>query len=548
TDGAFIIAIINVLVNELGVYDAEFLEERTNAAYLVRPDGHYVKQGSKPLVWDAVEDVVKPFDAEVKDYALDGSYKVDGVECRPAFHYVKEAVREYSPEKVAEITTIPAETIRRIAREFGEAACIGSTINIDGQELRYRPVAVNIYRGAGAHNHGVVNALAVQTLNMIVGAFYSVGGHRGTNLLGPGNSWAPLTSDEGLIKPHSSQGEGAEYYDFDVRPPQTLWLGELMPISTNRSTFNELGIRDPERFKLPYTAEMLIVCRRNLIMSSASSEHAAEMLKKIPFVVYFSLHQDELSDFADILLPEQHGLEKLILYCDIGGMAISALTGYWYWSLKQPVVKPPGEARHWIEVLLELAYRTGFLDEVNPLINVEFQLKDPYKLDPKKKYSLAEIFDRQAKSLFGPEFGLDWFKEHGSYKAKRSVAGRYPGQFIAPRFPIYFENMLRARDDVKGVTDELGLEWDTSDYSPTLYWKPCEAFSKDVQDEFYAVNFKIPLHTFTHTIENPWLNELGGIHPYAYKILMSSEPAQKRGIRDGDTIRLESEAGSVTGT
>ncbi|MCK5430237.1 MAG: molybdopterin-dependent oxidoreductase, partial [Anaerolineales bacterium] len=37
TDGAIAISMINVLLNELGIYDAEFLKKKTNGPYLIRP-------------------------------------------------------------------------------------------------------------------------------------------------------------------------------------------------------------------------------------------------------------------------------------------------------------------------------------------------------------------------------------------------------------------------------------------------------------------------------------------------------------------------------
>ena len=53
TDGALILSMINVLLNELGIYDREFIKRYTNGPYLVKPDGYYARREGKPLVWDA---------------------------------------------------------------------------------------------------------------------------------------------------------------------------------------------------------------------------------------------------------------------------------------------------------------------------------------------------------------------------------------------------------------------------------------------------------------------------------------------------------------
>ena len=58
TDGALALGLVNSLLNEHGIYDAEYLMYKTNAPYLIRPsDGRYMrdKETNKPLVWDLVD-------------------------------------------------------------------------------------------------------------------------------------------------------------------------------------------------------------------------------------------------------------------------------------------------------------------------------------------------------------------------------------------------------------------------------------------------------------------------------------------------------------
>jgi len=93
----------------------------------------------------------------VIDYALEGSYKIDGVESHPSFHLLKENLRKYTLEWVSNISGVAADTIRRIATEFAHAAQVGSTITIDGHQLPLRPVSSVTLRGGIAHE----NALSV---------------------------------------------------------------------------------------------------------------------------------------------------------------------------------------------------------------------------------------------------------------------------------------------------------------------------------------------------------------------------------------------------
>ncbi|MCX6011933.1 MAG: molybdopterin-dependent oxidoreductase, partial [Chloroflexi bacterium] len=157
TDGAVLIAMINIILNELNIYDAPYIKTRTNGSYLVDfKEGLYIrdKKTKKPMVWDPTDAKAKPFnDPTIKDIALLGEYEVHGVKCHPAFQALKEHVKKYTPELASKVSTVPAETIRRVAKEFAEAAQVGSTIVIDGVELPFRPVSTAIFRGGQGHTN-----------------------------------------------------------------------------------------------------------------------------------------------------------------------------------------------------------------------------------------------------------------------------------------------------------------------------------------------------------------------------------------------------------
>ena len=116
--------------------------------------------------------------------SITGSYGANGLHGRPAFELLREHVKKYSPEATENITTIPAATIRRMAKEFGEAATIGSTIVIDGVEVPYRPVCVDWARGSQGHKHGFHNCYSLKMLNIIVGAVNVPGGILSTGAAG----------------------------------------------------------------------------------------------------------------------------------------------------------------------------------------------------------------------------------------------------------------------------------------------------------------------------------------------------------------------------
>ena len=549
TDAALMLAMINVLINRLGVYDREFIKLHTNGPYLVQPDGHYLRKEGKPLVWDAGEGKAKPYDAEVRDYAIEGSYEVEGVPCRPAFELLREHVKKYTPEMAAEITTVPAATICRLAEEFGREARIGSTITVEGVEFPYRPVAVNIYRGAGAHKHGVAGSLAVQILNMIVGNYYVPGGHRGMNLIGPAWQWGP-GEFEGLITPPAEPevGHKADYYTYKVSAPENQNLRELYPISTNWAPMNLAGSTEPEKYRLPYKPEVLISCRRNLFMGGCDYELTARALREYKFIASFCVTLDEMSEFADLVLPEATGLEKLQFMPNLLVWGMTAQTGHFYYGIRQPVVAPLGEARDWLDVLWELADRMGFTGDLNSRINDEYVLQGPHRLDPARKYAKEEIGDRRYRSQFGEEKGLDWFRKHGFTSSKRTVDELYPLPWLKARFPLYFENIMDAGGKVKAAAGRIGLpDWDISDYEALPDWKPCDSYAPTGEFDLKACNFRIATHAQSWTAQNPWLAEAAHLNPYAQKILINARTAGRKGIKDRDRICVESTVGKVFG-
>ena len=566
TDAALMLSMCNVLVNEEGIYDKDFLKKSTNGAYLVMPDGTYMRKEGKPLMWDPSDGKAKPYDDHFEDWALEGSYVIDGVSCKPAFELLREHLKSYTPEMVSEITTVPTATIRRLAKEFGEEARIGSMITIDGIPFPYRPVAVNIYRGAGAHKHGVAVALLTQLMNLLVGALYVPGSHRGLNPVGPRENRDPIQDSEetpdwawnfetyeGLVSPTPGLPRSPDYYRYTVKAPETVMLKELFPLSSTRAAHTVYTSVNPGKYRLPYQPEVLINCRRNPFTGGFDYNATSEALMSFKYIIAFATHFDKITDFTDLLLPEKVGMEKLQVFPNLLNWGHSGQTGSWYWGIKQPVVdRPMGEARDWQDVMMEAADRIGMLPEVYEKFNTSESKSDAlnakYKLDPNRKYTAEDIADRKMKSRFGEKRGLEWFKKNGYLSWKRTVDEEYPLPWLKVRFPIYHELYIRAGRDVGRVVEELGLEgWDLDDYIALPVWKPCASYEKSEEFDLIAVNFRVPTHAQSHTAQNPWLSEIAELNPYSQKILINRVTAEKKGIGEGDKIYVESEVDKVAG-
>ena len=193
TDAAFLYALLHRIVHERGwreVCDVEFLESSTNAPYLVGPNGYFLRDPTsrKPLLWDVEADRAVSFDEMAgRRPALDGVRIAAGVEegpdgeewwheaadARPAFQLFLDHVRDCTPEWAEGESDVVAETTRRIADEFLAHACVGETIEIEGHELPWRPVAVLLGKGVSNGWGGYPCCWARTMLLVLVGALRS---------------------------------------------------------------------------------------------------------------------------------------------------------------------------------------------------------------------------------------------------------------------------------------------------------------------------------------------------------------------------------------
>ena len=554
TDAALILGMVDQLINELDIYDAEFLKRFTNAAYLVGPDGRYLRAAGtdKPLVWDA-NNGAQPFDAGTDDAALTGTFQVHGVDARPGFQVLKDHVRSYTPEYVESITTVPADTVRRLAREFGEAARIGETIEIDGVELPYRPATAIWYRGLSAHKHSMLNGLSIILLPTLVGGLDVPGGLLGDpwGLMGKvkDRTYTAAASPEGLISQGFIGGGrvGGLYPPRKTRKPQTTEMFELMPCAPYGTVFSLLNSEEPELFGAPPFPSMMINFQSNMMKTSGPPDIVERFIKRIPFVACIARRFEETTMMADIVLPDLHYLERLTpfvfqhLNSGDGRHSVYGSKPVVPSKMEGPVPDQPYVDA--MQIYLELGKRSGTLGDIYEAFNTIAKMKDEYKLDPDGEYTYFEICDRWLKNTFGPDKGLEWHLEDGLWTDDKTVQEKYPRPFFDARAQIYFEFMLRAKDDLEATVAELGIPWETDDYQPVPDWKPGPAYERTAPYDLFVTNMKVPNHALSHTHKNPILKTLSTRHNDLRSVWIHPETAAGRGIADGDEVRIETSQG-----
>lgn len=548
-DAAFLLALINVIIHELGSYDREFLTQMTDAPYLVNSEGYFCRDETsrKPLVWDHIEARAKPYDdPSVKEFSLEGSYNFKGREVKTAFQKLKEHVAQYTPEWAAGVTDIPATVIRRIAGEWVGHARIGSAIVIDGITFPYRPVATKVGRAITGSMHCYPTVLANHILAAIVGALEVPGGHGGGH-------WKPFDSNHGI----NSGPDGlplADKYPFTWPPVSYDFHETLFPYSKQHGHYAHLSflnvIAPREGFEMP-APEAYIRYRCNPLSSIGETAPIIEALKKIPFIVSIAYVFDEMTDFSDIILPEHTELERFEL-CPVVRRSAAAKR-FQGAILRQPVVKPVHNSMDISDIFTELASRVGFLEEYNQAINSALGLVEPQRLAPDKKYSWVDIVDRHCQSFTQGAHDLKWFQENSGtaapVPAKEQYAVYLGMKESKLRYQLpYLEDVKRTGEELSRNLSRLGVNWwATTEYVALPTYVPPVFEQSDSKYDFYVTTSKSMQFSWGVNVDIPWLIELGNQIEGHDAIVMHAGAAASRGIQDGDEIIVESEVGKIKG-
>jgi len=312
TDTAFALALLDEILSRGGQDDA-FLRRHTNAPLLVRRDnGAFLRaaeafggDATDYLVWHRLLDRAAPHN-DCDEPALQGSYRVtlaDGteVDCVPAFELLRDLARNYSAERAATITGVPAETIRALARDFTER----------------QPAAIRIGYGVDRWYYCDYTARAVANLAVVTGNIGVAGGGISVH---DGTYGAPLN-----LHPFRSPG-GREAATLDV-----ITLMKAI----------ERGD--------PYTVKALWLSASNMFNQTSANRTRvlSNILPELDLLVVVDQFMTDSAALADIVLPACTIFEKKDL---IAGMFL---------QLQRPAVMPEGESKSDWDIFAGLAARMG---------------------------------------------------------------------------------------------------------------------------------------------------------------------------------------------
>jgi thiosulfate reductase/polysulfide reductase chain A len=231
------------------------------------------------------------------------------------------AMAEYTPEWAETKTGVPADTIRRIAREFAAAK-----------------------RFALAHpgwrTSNFINSFqterAIATLNAIIGNVFEPNGCLVAE--------SPEASGVPLGKPPQPPYPRVTAQRLDGVP----WKYPLVPLKLG--VFQEM--RDAILTGQPYQAHGWFIARQNPVLSLPDRNRTLEALGKLDFIVTVDVVLSDTAWFSDVVLPEASYLERYDPLAVVDGRVF----------IRQPVIEAQGEARSALWIYKQLGERLGLGD------------------------------------------------------------------------------------------------------------------------------------------------------------------------------------------
>jgi anaerobic selenocysteine-containing dehydrogenase len=397
-------------------------------------------------------------------------------------------VKEFTPEKVSEITWIPVEKIKAAA-----------------ELLKTGPLVVKTAPAFGHHSNGVNNYRAMLSLVPLTGSLDVPGGHTIVNEPFPTDLWDAT-------------------YEFAMSPEL---LPPLKPKRADKNFFPVWAALDdqgtlqinrlPEYVKSGAIKAALCL-GVNLIMWPQAQEYQ-EAFKNMDFVVAADYHNNKWThDYVDMLLPAAMSFERMAPLMLFGRRIF----------VREPAVKPQGEARSDWRICADIGTALGFgkeffgggekaeeecLREVVRTLHLDITLDDLKKASP----------DGITIPLKNPPQIKKW--ERGMLRPDGQ-----PG-FTTPTGKIEF---------VSEVLREHGFDplpvYKEPVYSPIS--------TPDVYKDFPLVlmtGAREPFYTHSKGRDVPWLR---GLMPDPV-VKLNPKDAESRGIKNDDMVVLSSPKGEI---
>jgi anaerobic selenocysteine-containing dehydrogenase len=402
------------------------------------------------------------------------------------FEQLRDKVKEYSPERVAQWTGIVAEDIRKLAREYATV----------------RPSVIRLNYGVQRSEGGGMATRAIVMLPCVTGSWKEVGGGLQMSLSG-----AADFNSAGLRRPDLMNAALG-------REARTLNMVELGRVLNK--------VNDPPvKALFVYNSNPAAVCPNHQAVIRG-------LLRPDLFTVVHEQFLTDTTDYADIVLPATTFFEHKDLQKGYG---------HYYVQVSNQAIEPPGDCRSNVELFRGLAERMGFAEEcfresVDEMIDLALESDDPWMRGISR-----ERLEREPVRM---NFGDQRAGVRGQAAELRSA-----GQPVAavPTFEPFLPFAHGGFRTPSGKAELYSESLKTQGLDPVVEFNP-------PSESRHARRNGLPLELLARKADNflnTTFSNVPSVQEMEETGLLeiSSGDAQARGIADGDRVRVFNHRGDV---
>ena len=438
-------------------------------------------------------------------------------------------LKEYSPDDVTEITGVPVDVIIRLAKEFGSS----------------KPAIALADENATHYTNGTYNALAIHSLNALVGSVEVKGGVLLSDPI-PFRELPPVEQDE-LAR------DGVRMPQIDFPSSSRVCDGCSLDAISENILKGHL-----------YDVNAIFFCNSNPVFSSRAQETFRQALKKVPLIVSFSSFMDESTECADFVLPDHLMLEKWM------DAPAPALFGTPTVTIAQPAINPLYNTMHTGDCILKIGGaidmgRFAWADYKELLKFAVEGLRESERgavfAEPAEEAYARELQERGWATNEPPETEGFWqsLTEKGGWSGLVREYGRWGHAFQTPSGKFEFFSQ-RLRDKLESTAREKNLtlnglleELKIQARGDAVFLPHHEPITSNVAENDYPyVLNAFNLATMNASSANiPSIQEISGSHvnvKWDSWAEINPTTAVKIGIVDGDEVWIESSRGRVKTT
>ncbi|AKK10214.1 anaerobic dimethyl sulfoxide reductase, A subunit, DmsA/YnfE family [Corynebacterium uterequi] len=485
TDAALVAGMIHVMVAE-GLHDQEFLDK-----YCIGFDEDHMPEGA-------------PKDSSYRSY-LEG--KKDGV--------------EKTPEWAAAITGVPADKIRRLAREIASA----------------KPCAITQGWGPQRHATGENSARAIFLLACATGNPGVPGGGNGSRESSPG---LPLTNVMGSTTTNPSM----------KIIPVVSWV-DAVDHGEQMDTFNagvmekpEEGVRDfkvpvaddgtPTNTKLDVPIKMVWQYGGNSIVNqTGDNNRTVEVLQdesKCELIVNCDIQMTVSCRYSDYVLPGTSAAEEFDIHPGENGAPMA------YGIVSSQAIEPLYECKDIYTICTELAEQLGVKDEFTDGKDREAWLRETVEAARKEDPDLPDYDTWKEMGIFrklaGPVVSMKEFREDPAANPLPTPSGK---------IEIYSDRIEKMSK--KWVFDAFRPLHKGDELKPLPEYVEAREMVEDAREGKFPLqlighHYKARTHSTYGNVD--WLKEA-----HHQSVWLNPVDARKRGIASGDEVFIYNDRGTV---